>query len=314
MTDVSDTPLPGIAAIVVTYHSGPVLKECLYALCMLDSISELIIVNNGNTPEVVDWLTEFAGNQKTRRCELLDGHGNVGFARGINLGAKAALSECLLIINPDAVLHYKSLPALEAARQTGTAPCLVGGKLYYASGNEQRGGRRELLTLPRALISFSGLSKLEGVIPAFRDLHREHDPEPDGPVPMPVVSGALCYISAADYWSVEGLDEGYFLHVEDIDICRRVGEAGGQVIYTPLAGALHYGSTSKVSASFVEWNKAKGLSRYFRKFAKSQLEQHLASASLYFFAGLLIGRSVFIRTALRVRQWVRDRVRSLKTR
>ena len=314
MTGTSDAPLPGIAAIVVTFHSGPVLKECLYALCMLDSISELIIVNNGNTPEVVEWLSEFAGTQETRRCEVLDGHGNVGFARGINLGARAATSECLLIINPDAVLHYQSLPALEAARQTGTAPCLVGGKLYYATGQEQRGGRRELLTLPRALISFSGLSKLEGLIPAFRDLHREDDPEPEGPVPMPVVSGALCYISAADYWSLDGLDEGYFLHVEDIDICRRVGEAGGQVIYTPLAGALHYGSTSKVSASFVEWNKAKGLSRYFRKFAKSPLERQIAGASLYFFAGLLIGRSASIRTALKVRQWMRDGLRALRSR
>lgn len=299
---MTETGKPGIAAIVVTYHSGPVLKECLYGLCVNKDISEIIIVNNGNTEPVVEWLKAFICPQNGRRYELIDGQGNVGFATGVNLGARAARSERLLIINPDAVLHIGSLPALEEARQIGKAPCLVGGKLYYPSGNEQRGGRRELLTLPRAFLSFTGLSRLEKIIPAFRDLHREHDPEPEGPVPMPVVSGALCYISAEDFWAVDGFDEDYFLHVEDIDLCRRIGEAGGQVIYTPLAGALHYGSTSKVSASFVEWNKAKGFARYFRKFAKSPQERMIAGLSLYFFAALLMGRSKLIRTGWWIRR------------
>ncbi len=287
--------MPTIAAIVVTFHSGPALKECLYALCVDPHVSEIVIVNNGNDPDVVDWLLKFRCAGNNRRYEVITGHGNVGFATAVNLGAKRAQSDCLLIINPDAVLRPGSTAPLEAARQTGRSPCLVGGKLFYMSGKEQRGGRRELLTLSRALWSFTGLSKLENIIPAFRDVHREKDPEPDGPVPMPVVSGALCYISVEDFRKVEGFDELYFLHVEDIDFCRRIGEAGGEVVYTPLGGALHYGSTSDVSASFVQWHKAKGLSYYFQKYAGSAVERHLARASLYFFAVILVGRSTAIR-------------------
>ena len=298
----SENELPSIAAIVVTFHSGTVLKECLYALCANHGVTEIIIVNNGNTDDVVDWLANFECPEGQCRIELITGHGNIGFAAGVNLGAKAATGECLLIINPDAVLRAGSLPELELARQSGASPCLVGGKLFYLSGKEQRGGRRELLTPARALVSFTGLSKLEKLVPAFRNLHREHDPEPDGPVPMPVVSGALCYMSAKDYWAVDGFDEGYFLHVEDIDLCRRVGENGGQVIYTPNAGALHYGSTSQVSASFVEWNKAKGLSRYFKINANGPGERLFANVSLYLFAGLLVGRSSAIRAAWQLRR------------
>lgn len=297
--------LPSVSAIVVTYHSGPSLHECLYALCVEQNISEIIVVNNGNTPEEVDWLTHFKAPDHCR-YELVDGHGNIGFAAGVNLGVRHSTGANLLIINPDAVLRVKSIPHLETARLSGPSPCLVGGKLIYPSGREQRGGRRELLTPWRVFVTYSMLFKFERFAPAFRNMHRERDEEPDGPVPMPVVSGALCYISREDFDSVSGFDSDYFLHVEDIDLCRRVGEAGGQVIYTPLASALHYGSTSKVSATFVEWNKARGLAHYFATNAKTKIGEFFGRSSILLFAPMLIFRSLIIRGYMSFRQFLRD--------
>jgi hypothetical protein len=57
---------------------------------------------------------------------------------------------------------------------------------------------------------------------------------------------------------------------------RVAGEDGGAVIFTPLAAVKHYGSTSKVSRFWVEWQKGKGLDLYFRKFATTPLEHALA--------------------------------------
>lgn len=306
---MTETPFPSVSAIVVTFRSGPALKECVYALCADGDVSEIIVVNNGNFEPDLDWLEGFTPPEHLR-YELVTGHGNIGFAAGVNLGARHASGDRLLIINPDAVLRIGSVQKLESALTAcGSPPCLVGGKLIYPTGAEQRGARRELLTPWRAFVTFSGLSKLDGIVPGFRNLHREHDEEPDGPIPMPVVSGALCYISSADYEAISGFDEGYFLHVEDVDICRRVAESGGQVIYTPHGLALHYGSTSQVSGSFVEWNKAKGLARYFRINSKSVVGRALASASVLFFAPLLIGRSLAIRGLQHARKSIRDSLR-----
>ena len=302
MTEVS---VNTVSAIVVTFHSGPALHECLYALCVEQDVTEIIVVNNGNTPKDIAWLESFKAPERCR-YEFVSGHGNIGFAAGVNLGVKHSTGDRLLIINPDAVLRVKSVAKLEEARLTGPAPCLVGGKLVYPSGQEQRGGRRELLTPWRVFVTYSMLYMLERFVPAFRSMHREHEPEPVGPVPMPVVSGALCYISREDYDAVSGFDERYFLHVEDIDLCRRVGEAGGQVVYTPLASAMHYGSTSKVSASFVEWNKARGLQRYFTINANSLLGRIAGQASIIVFAPLLILRSLAIRGYLNARQAIRN--------
>ena len=291
---------PKVSAIVVTFRSGSALKECLYALSGEDDIDEIIVVNNGNPSQENYWLKQFQP-ARDKTYKLIEGHDNIGFAAGMNLGAGHASHELFLIINPDAVLRINSLPDLENARTGRNRPTLVGGKLIYPNGEEQRGGRRELLTPFRALVTYFGLHKLERFSDVFRSLHRENDPEPQGPVSMPVISGAFCYLSAEDFRAVGGFDESYFLHVEDIDLCRRISEAGGEVVYVPEAVAMHYGSTSKVSASFVEWHKAKGLAQYFRKNASGALHRVLAQASILVFAPLLVGRAMLLRIYLPAR-------------
>lgn len=308
---MADPAVPRISAVVVTFRSGPVLRKCLNALCAQQEPHEIIIVDNGNEAEDLGWLKAFAAARR-RPVELITGHGNIGFGNGVNLGVRHASGERILIINPDAVLVEGSLQALENALDETKSPCLVGGKLFYPSGKEQRGGRREMLTLPRALISFMMLDTFEKQVPAFRKLHREHDPEPEGPVPMPVVSGALMYTRTSDFRALGGFDKRYFLHVEDIELCRRVKQVGGEVIYTPLASALHYGSTSKVSPLFVEWHKARGLTRYFAQFSKSPFEKALAYILFPFFVALLFSRTIAIRTVLHIRAAIRTGLRKLK--
>jgi len=60
-----------------------------------------------------------------------------------------------------------------------------------------------------------------------------------------------------------GFDERYFLHVEDIEICRRARQMGGQVGFVPGAVVMHYGSTSDVPRIWIENEKLKGFLRYF---------------------------------------------------
>src|SRR5690606_33297147 len=64
-----------------------------------------------------------------------------------------------------------------------------------------------------------------------------------------------------------GFDEGYRLHAEDLDLCRRVREAGGAVACANDVRVLHVrGVSSRSNPLFVEWHKHRGLWRYFMKF------------------------------------------------
>ena len=281
--------LPDTSAIVVSYNSGPALRDCLFALKTDPQLSEVIVVNNGNPEKDLRWLERFCVAENKFR--LITGHGTVGFAKGANLGGGSATGERLLFLNPDAILRRGSVAALELARDGLTEPCIVGGRVYGPDGREQRGGRRKMLRYTSAFTTFTGLSAFENLHSFFEDMNRLNEPDPLGAVSMPVVSGAMMYMSRTGFEVLGGFDEAYFLHVEDIDICRRASEVyGGDVVFTSLAGAMHYGGTSERSRLAVEWEKAKGLSLYFQRFSKSPMESMFAKSLAPVFAGLLMGR------------------------
>jgi GT2 family glycosyltransferase len=264
-----------VSAIVVTYRTGPTLFDCLFALIGDADISEVIVVNNGNPAEVVERVR--AMRVDAPWLQIVGEGRNLGFAAGVNLGAKEASGDRFLIINPDAVLQPGSVAALESARARGIEPMVVGGAIFGPDGKEQRGARRRRLTLASGAATFLGLSWLHMIHSGFRSINQNTEPQPQAPIRVQAVSGALMYMSRAGFERLGGFDEGYFLHVEDLDLCRRAETEGGSIVYTPYASALHVGATSDAPSKFVETHKARGLARYFRKFARGSGERLAAS-------------------------------------
>lgn len=256
---------PAVSAIVVSYHTGARLKECLFGLLADPDVSEIVIVDNGNPDEMQDWIGAFVSAHPS--AKLITGHGNIGFGAAANKAVVHAAGPHLLIINPDAVLRWNSLAGMQAVAERCAVPWIIGGKIFGVHGHEERGGRRKELTLMRAATRLVG----------WNTWTLEHTPAPAEPVDMPVISGAF-FLTSKDSWArLDGFDEGYFLHVEDVDLCRRCREAGGRVVYDPRAGALHYGSTSDMPSKTVQAHKADSLGHYFRKFSRSWPERLLVA-------------------------------------
>lgn len=270
---------PAVSAIVVSYQTGPRLKECLYALSADPAVSEIILVDNGNPEQMRAWVARFA--ESRTNVQVLSGHGNIGFGAAVNLGADRADGPHILVINPDAVLRWNSLPSMQTAASALSAPWIVGGKIFDITGREERGGRRKTLTLWRAITSALG----------WNTWTLEQTPPPSKPVEMPVVSGAFFLTSRESYDMLGGFDEAYFLHVEDVDLCRRCWIAGGRVLYDPGAAVLHYGSTSDVPSRIVQSHKGDSLARYFRKFGKGAIDRLVVELTIPFIRiGLWLAR------------------------
>ena len=263
-----------ICAVIVSYRTGPTLSACLDALSRVTGLDEIVLVDNGNEAAEAQALDVFAGADA--RARLLRGQGNVGFAAACNLGAATARSDVLVFVNPDVLLESDALVRLAAALAAAPPPAIVGGDLRSLEGRPERGSRRERLTLWRAFVAFSGLSRLERVVPAFRDFNRHTDPMPGAPVRVGAVSGALIALRRADFERIGGFDQGYFVHVEDLDLCRRAEERGWPVLFAPGPHGVHVRSTSAVPARVVARHKAAGMARYFRKFARGPVERGIA--------------------------------------
>jgi GT2 family glycosyltransferase len=256
-------PLDGVSVISVAYMTGPTLFEHIDSVLAEPLASELILIDNGSEPADAQRLREIAAGEP--RLRLYQGNGNVGFARACNTGAEYARARALLFLNPDAVLLPGTVQALlEARASRSKGPVVVGGRLCNPDGSEQRGGRRGEVT---PVSTFMTLSRLAARVKRLDhyEIHREHDPVPTECVALPTISGACFLMTRADYFGVGGFDTGYFLHVEDIDLCWRVRRRGGEVVYHPSAAVVHYGHTSMTEPVFVEYWKGRGLARYFRK-------------------------------------------------
>jgi GT2 family glycosyltransferase len=257
------TPVgPEISVVMVVYMTGEVLEESIRDVLQDPDVDELILVDNGSTPGEAEFMEAAAAGDQ--RVTVIRGQGNVGFARGANMGAKAAHGEILVVLNPDAFLQEGCVRALREALSGKPSPCLVGARILNPDGTEQRGARRGEVTPVTSLLSLTHLSKTLGGLKGF-EIHHEKDPTPARGVPVPTISGACFAIRRFDFFSVGGFDAGYFLHVEDVDLCWRIRQAGGQVLFEPSARVIHLGSTSRKSPLKVEYWKGVGLARFFRK-------------------------------------------------
>jgi N-acetylglucosaminyl-diphospho-decaprenol L-rhamnosyltransferase len=163
-----------------------------------------------------------------------------------------------------------------------------------ADRTEQRGARRGDITPMSALLS---LSRLAGSVPALQryEVHWESDQAPDAVTEVPTISGACFCMRRVDFDAVDGFDEGYFLHVEDVDLCWRVRQAGGQVLFQPKAEVVHLGHTSHASPLKVEFHKGVGLARYFRKRATGLSQQLIAWAISPVIVGTAVARPMLWR-------------------
>lgn len=253
------TVLPTTSVVIVTYHTGSVLDRTVEAVLAQTTPVELILVNNGNPPSVEAKFAALAAREP--RLKWITGHGNIGFGPGCNRGANAASNPFLLFLNPDCVLPPNTLELLHAHAKNLYSPFMLGARLVDEAGGEQRGCRRATLTPLSALVE---VFSLHSFFPC-RGLNWQQEPLPNALTAVPAISGAFMFLPRADFWSIEGFDPAYFLHVEDLDFCLRFQRAGGHIFFAPDVVAIHIGSTSRTTPVFVEKHKAKGFVHYFRK-------------------------------------------------
>jgi hypothetical protein len=90
------------------------------------------------------------------------------------------------------------------------------------------------------------------------------------------ILGAFMFVRLEALEEVGLLDEGYFLHCEDLDWCERFRRAGFDVLFVPEVTVVHdKGASSRGRPVRVLWHMHRGMVRYFRKFFRDQYPRPL---------------------------------------
>jgi len=222
-------PLPPLSVIFVTFNSAKTIGAALSSVRTYLPDAQIIVVDNGSTDATCEIIRTVVG------VRLIEGHGNVGFGAGVNLGARAAVSELLLALNPDTTVTHVDTDGLrDIARLSpfGMRACLVraGTRDIYLR-HADWGWRRELcwvlmlwFLVPRELSVRRPTSRLKK--------------------PRLWVSGAAFAISRAEFLRLGGFDEEFFLYFEDVDLSRRYRQLGAQVGTTDAIVVTHQGQGS----------------------------------------------------------------------
>ncbi|QLB63261.1 glycosyltransferase family 2 protein [Paraburkholderia caribensis] len=199
----------------------------------------LTIIDNGGLPDIETSLDTLRANGIN--CEILSGHGNIGYGCGHNLAIENSPYSFHLVLNPDIELDARALASavdfLDAHPEAGLLTPRIGddaGQLQFLC--------RRYPTLVDLFV--------RGFLPArarrlfdrrlaryeMRDLINERDTVWD----PPIVSGCFMVFRTTVLKTLAGFDSRYFLYFEDYDLSLRAHEVT-RVVYAPVVRVLHHG-------------------------------------------------------------------------
>jgi len=296
---------PDLSIVVVTYNSREFIADCLRSvIATVRCEHEVVVADNASVDGTVDLL-----RRDFPDVAVIEMGENAGFARANNRALAASTGRHAVLLNGDTLLGEGALDALVAHLDGNPAAGVASPQLLNTDLSDQRTARA--FPTPAAAL-WGRRSPLTRWFPKNRWSARYlvgADPVGEDPYEVDWVSGACLMAPRHVLAQVGGLDEGFFMHWEDADWCRRVKDAGFGVYCVPSARVIHAEGGSRRG-----WPPAqvrhfhRGAYRYYSKHhltGPRRLLRPLAAAVLAGRAGLVITRDA---AAERLRRRHRSRV------
>ncbi len=256
---------PFLSVLIVTYNAQTFIGDCLQSVrqagerlqATTGATWEAIVVDNASADATVSVVQQFSWTK------LIVNPTNRGFAAGVNRAAQEAKGEWLLLLNPDTELDegaFVSFHRFVHEASEKFAPLgVVGFQLLHPDGSLQPSGRWFPHLWEFLFAVLGGHRWMEHRWLTGRDFSR--------PQEVDEVSGAALAVRREAFEQVGGMDEGFFLFFEELDLCRRLKAAGWRIVYLPDAKVRHrWGASVKQVPALAQQAHRVSAIRYFRKY------------------------------------------------
>jgi N-acetylglucosaminyl-diphospho-decaprenol L-rhamnosyltransferase len=222
------------AAIVVNYEAGKQLLACVRSLLADRSAGgppEVVVVDNGSTDGSAEALAAALPDVPVVRPGA-----NLGYAAAANRGIAATAAPVVAVCNADVELEPGTAAALLARFDAEPDLGALGPAVRNRDGSVYPSAR----SVPGVGDAVGhGVLGLVRPTNRFTRRYRELDADPNRARDADFVSGAAIWQRRAALDAVGGWDEGYFMYVEDVDLCWRLRGAGWRVAYEPGGSVVH---------------------------------------------------------------------------
>jgi GT2 family glycosyltransferase len=214
-----------VSIVIPTFNRLDLTRQCLTAIAQTAPAAEVIVVDNGSTDGTREFLR---AEQDDGRLRCLLNEENLGFGKACNRAAALSDREFVLLLNSDMVPLPGWLDAMLSEFRDATIG-IVGSRLLYPDGRIQHAGA-----------DFAENRETQHV---YRYAAAD-DPAVVVSRDCPVVTGASLLMRRSLYEKLGGFDEGYWMYVEDVDLCIRTWHAGYRVRYCGDSVLIHHEAAS----------------------------------------------------------------------
>ena len=220
------------AVVILNWNTKGFLEEFLPSLISsVENIdgAEVIVADNASTDGSMEMMAEKFPQIKTLTFEK-----NLGFTGGYNRAFKEIDSEYFLLINSDIEVQQNWLQPLVDWMDTHPECAACAPKLH----SWQEKDKFEYAGAAGGYIDRLGYPFCRGrVLKMLECDHGQYD------VPKDIfwATGACLLVRSSVYQKLGGLDERFFAHMEEIDLCWRMQLSGWKVTVVPKSVVYHVG-------------------------------------------------------------------------
>ena len=251
-----------LSIVIICWNDLKVIADCLRSIVERTHSTdfEIIVSDNGSTDGSIEFI-----RKNYPQVQVIENGANLGFARGNNVGIRASKGEYVLILNPDTYVHEGTLDRwIEFARRNPGAGAF-GCRVLNPDGSYQQSAR-PFPTVRGQLVAALYLRSLAYISDFFAsDVYVGSKGEIERTIDWQ--SGCCVMVRGTLLKQLGGFDEQFFYHYEEVDLCRRVWNAGYSIVYTPEVSITHLGgqSVNRFPVRF-ELEKCRNRYRYFYKY------------------------------------------------
>lgn len=261
-------PVRSLLIVIVNYNSGSRLTNCL--LNLAPEIYEMVgrleitirVIDNASSDDSAKRAEPMFRN--ARKIEFIFADKNLGFAGAINAAAENNTADAVLVLNPDVTVCAKSIVELTRVLDEYATVGAVAPVLYGEDRKVQHGFTvREFPTLGSTLAELFGIHRLfpqnrwsrqyslsdDSFVAAYLEQstpqHGTPHESPEKPLLVSQPAGACLMIRRQAFDAVKGFDKSFWpAWFEDVDFCKRLGNAGYHCAVQAKATADHEGGYS----------------------------------------------------------------------
>lgn len=244
MSQESSKNIPRVAIVLLAYNSLHLVKKFLPKIISTtpnDADHPIILVDNASTDNTNEWMRENHPNIRVIQLKV-----NKGFTNGYQESLPQIKAQNYVLISSDIEVTPGWLePALQRLESDE--------KIAAVQPKIKSYDRRDEFEYAGAAGGFMdkwGFPFCRGRI--FDEVEKDEG-QYDTPIQIFWASGACLFINADAYHKAGGLDNDYFAHFEEIDLCWRLQRMGCKIMYEPAGEVYHmggsvikYGSAGKV--------------------------------------------------------------------